>query len=94
MVKRAIKKKARSKAKARRKPVASTASILAEAPINADHKKALEKALEWGEKIPIGIFYKKERPIYSDSLSHVKNEKLTKLPKQSIDITATMKEFM
>ncbi|MDG6223570.1 MAG: thiamine pyrophosphate-dependent enzyme [Candidatus Bathyarchaeota archaeon] len=59
-----------------------------------DHKKAIEKALEWNDRIPIGIFYKKERPIYSDSLSHVKNEKLTKLPKQNIDITSAMKEMM
>jgi 2-oxoglutarate ferredoxin oxidoreductase subunit beta len=59
-----------------------------------DHKKALEKAFEWGDRIPIGIFYKKERPIYRDSLPQVKDEKLTKLPKENVDITAAMKEMM
>jgi 2-oxoglutarate ferredoxin oxidoreductase subunit beta len=27
---------------------------------------ALQKSLEWGEKIPIGIFYKNELPTYED----------------------------
>jgi len=59
-----------------------------------NHKKALEKALEWGDQIPIGIFYKKERPIYRDSLPHIKDERLTKLQTKNIDITAAMKEMM
>jgi 2-oxoglutarate ferredoxin oxidoreductase subunit beta len=59
-----------------------------------NRKKALEKALEWGDQIPIGIFYKKERPIYRDSLPHIKDERLTKLQTKNIDITAAMKEMM
>ena len=59
-----------------------------------DHKKALEKAFEWGARIPIGIFYKKERPIYRDSLPQVKDEKLTKLPTENVNITSTIKEMM
>jgi 2-oxoglutarate ferredoxin oxidoreductase subunit beta len=59
-----------------------------------NRKKALEKALEWGDKIPIGIFYKKERPIYRDSLPQIKDQRLTKLQTQNIDITAALKEFM
>ena len=58
-----------------------------------DHKKALEKAFEWGDRIPIGIFYKKERPIYRDSLLHLEDEELTKLPTENVDITAAMKEM-
>jgi 2-oxoglutarate ferredoxin oxidoreductase subunit beta len=34
----------------------------------ADKKAALEKALEWGEKIPIGIIYRQDLPVYEDSL--------------------------
>ncbi|MDR3601075.1 MAG: 2-oxoacid:ferredoxin oxidoreductase subunit beta [Desulfosporosinus sp.] len=30
--------------------------------------QALEQALEWGEKIPIGIFYREEKPTFSDHL--------------------------
>lgn len=59
-----------------------------------NRKKALEKALEWGDKIPIGIFYKKERPIYRDSLPQIKDQRLTKLQTKNIDITAALKEFM
>ena len=33
-----------------------------------DKKAALEKALEWGERIPIGIIYRKELPAYEDQL--------------------------
>jgi 2-oxoglutarate/2-oxoacid ferredoxin oxidoreductase subunit beta len=34
----------------------------------SDKKAALEKAQEWGERIPIGIIYRKELPIYEDEL--------------------------
>jgi 2-oxoglutarate ferredoxin oxidoreductase subunit beta len=33
-----------------------------------DKKAALEKALEWGERIPVGIIYRKELPVYEDQL--------------------------
>jgi 2-oxoglutarate ferredoxin oxidoreductase subunit beta len=59
-----------------------------------DRKKALEKALEWGDRIPIGIFYKKERPTYHDNLPHVKDVPLTKLPTENVDITSTIKQMM
>ncbi len=29
---------------------------------------AMEKALEWGERIPIGIFYREERPVLEENL--------------------------
>ena len=59
-----------------------------------DKNEALKKAFEWGVRIPIGIFYNKERPIYRDNLPHVKDLNLTKLPTENIDITATMREMM
>jgi len=34
----------------------------------SDKKAALEKAQEWGERIPIGIIYRKELPVYEDQL--------------------------
>jgi len=33
-----------------------------------DKKAALEKALEWGEKIPIGVIYEEDLPVYEDQL--------------------------
>jgi 2-oxoglutarate ferredoxin oxidoreductase subunit beta len=59
-----------------------------------DRNKALHKAFEWGDRIPIGIFYKKERSIYCDNLPHTKDVNLTKLPIDNIDITETMNEMM
>lgn len=59
-----------------------------------DRGKALEKAFEWGDRIPIGILYKKEGHIYRDSLPHVKETPLTKVPTENIDITSTLKEMM
>ena len=59
-----------------------------------DRKKALEKAFEWGDRIPIGIFYNKERPTYHDNLPHVKDVPLTKLPTENVDITSTINEMM
>ena len=34
----------------------------------SNKKAALKKALEWGEKIPIGIIYEKNLPVYEDQL--------------------------
>ncbi len=59
-----------------------------------DRKKALEKALEWGDRIPIGIFYKKERPTYRDNLPHLKDAPLTKVPTENVDVTSTINEMM
>jgi len=33
----------------------------------ADFKAAIERCFEWGERIPTGLFYRAERPIYDDS---------------------------
>ncbi len=34
----------------------------------SDKKAALEKAQEWGERIPIGVIFQKELPVYEDQL--------------------------
>jgi len=59
-----------------------------------DRKKALEKALEWGDRIPIGIFYNRERPTYHDNLPHLKDAPLTKVPTENVDVTSTINEMM
>jgi 2-oxoglutarate ferredoxin oxidoreductase subunit beta len=53
----------------------------------SDRQKALEKSFEWGERIPIGVFYKDERSTFSDSLPQVKGVPLTKLPIEDMDIS-------
>ena len=59
-----------------------------------DKKAALEKAQEWGERIPIGIIYRQELPVYEDQLPA-----LTKGPlvRQEIDparVGELLAEFM
>lgn len=39
----------------------------------SDKIKAYEKALEWGAKIPLGIFYEVQKPIYSDRVDYLKD---------------------
>lgn len=53
----------------------------------ADRQKALEKSFEWGERIPIGIFYKDERSTFRDNLPHVKDKSLAKMPSEDVDIS-------
>ena len=37
-----------------------------------DKAAALKKAQEWGDRIPIGIIFKQERPVYEDTLPQLK----------------------
>jgi 2-oxoglutarate ferredoxin oxidoreductase subunit beta len=59
-----------------------------------DRLKALEKSFEWGDRIPIGIFYKEERSTYRDSLPHLKGMSLTKMPIEGVDITPLLEDMM
>jgi len=55
---------------------------------------ALEKSQEWGERIPIGIVYRQERPTFEDELTVLRKGSLVK---QSIDLSqvgALLDEFM
>lgn len=59
-----------------------------------DRQKAFEKSLEWGDRIPIGIFYREKRLTYRDNLPHVKGLPLTKLSIEDVDITPSIEEMM
>lgn len=41
-----------------------------------DFEKALAKAQEWGDRLPIGIFYKKEKPSFTDQVPSLKEGSL------------------
>lgn len=58
-----------------------------------DKDKALQKAFEWGDRIPIGIFYRKERPVYRDGLTHLEGKPLTRQKLEETDITALMEDL-
>ncbi|OGN95315.1 MAG: hypothetical protein A2Y89_07010 [Chloroflexi bacterium RBG_13_51_18] len=54
---------------------------------------ALKKAQEWGDKIPIGIIFKQERPVYEDSLPQLKDLPLVKQPINPKKIEALLGEL-
>lgn len=56
----------------------------------SDKKAALEKAQEWGERIPIGIIYRKELPIYEEELPALSKGPLVR---QGINPTRVEKLF-
>lgn len=58
-----------------------------------DKKKAFEKSLEWGDRIPIGIFYREVRPTYQDETPQILGEALVKYKIESIDITQLLESF-
>ena len=59
-----------------------------------DRWKALEKSFEWGDKIPIGLFYREKRPTYRDNLPHIKDRPLTGLDLGKTDISSLLKDHM
>ena len=45
-----------------------------------DYAAAMQKAQEWGDKIPIGVLYVDERPTYEDQVAALKKGTLVKQP--------------
>jgi 2-oxoglutarate ferredoxin oxidoreductase subunit beta len=61
----------------------------------ADFRLALEKAFEWGARIPIGLFYKVERPTYEDEEPSLRSGlALAKQPLARTDLAAIMEDFI
>jgi 2-oxoglutarate ferredoxin oxidoreductase subunit beta len=58
-----------------------------------DISQAYEKALEWTERIPIGVIYKRARPIYMENFPFLKGETLNRRNVDKADISSMMKEF-
>lgn len=54
---------------------------------------AFEKALEWGDKIPIGVIYTNDRPTYEEQLPQLKNGPLYKSPIIGIDYSDILREY-
>jgi 2-oxoglutarate ferredoxin oxidoreductase subunit beta len=60
----------------------------------SDKKAALEKALIWGEEIPIGIIYEENLPLYEDQLPALREEPLVKQKIDSRRVEKLLAEFM
>ncbi len=58
-----------------------------------DKAAALLKAQEWGDKIPIGVIYKQDRPVYEENLPQLKDLPLVKQPIEPTRIEKLMDEF-
>lgn len=58
-----------------------------------DVAAARERVLEWGERIPIGVFFKKERRVYRENFPFLEEEALIGKGLEGVDISELMKEF-
>lgn len=59
-----------------------------------DKLDAFAKAQEWNERIPTGLIYKKERPIYEEQLPALKDMPLVKQKIDPLQFEALLDEFM
>jgi 2-oxoglutarate ferredoxin oxidoreductase subunit beta len=68
---------------------------LAETGYVPDNKlAAMEKAMEWGDKIPLGIFYKEEKPTSEDREVALASAPLVHMPLEIPDLDGLIKEFV
>ena len=56
--------------------------------------KAFEKALEWGDKIPIGVFYKEDKPTSEDREPALEGGALKDLPLGDFNLDELLNEFI
>ncbi len=67
---------------------------LEEAGHNTEDKiAALTKAEEWGDRIPIGLFYKVNKPTYEDGLPQIANTPIVKQNIENIDIEPLLARY-
>ena len=60
----------------------------------SDKNKALERASEFGDKkIPLGIFYRSERPSYEDQLLQIKEKPLIETPVERSSAVELFKKY-
>jgi 2-oxoglutarate ferredoxin oxidoreductase subunit beta len=59
-----------------------------------DRKVALERAQEWGERIPIGIIYRKDLPVYEERLPALSKGPLVRQENIPTRVEKLLAEFM
>ena len=61
----------------------------------SDFRLAMEKAFEWGARIPIGLLYQVERPTYEDQDVTLRDGRaLAKQPLEQTNLAAIMEDFL
>lgn len=58
-----------------------------------DRAEAFKRALQWGERIPLGILYRNNRPVYEERIPVIKDTPLVGQPFDPSNIGITFKEF-
>jgi 2-oxoglutarate ferredoxin oxidoreductase subunit beta len=58
-----------------------------------DRINAFQKALEWGDRIPLGIIYRNHRPVLEERIPVLKDSPLVRQPFDLSKIENTIKEF-
>ena len=58
----------------------------------SDWNNAFQKALEWGDRIPIGVFYTEERPDFAENFPALKDGPLVE-HSLNPDVTKILEEF-
>lgn len=56
--------------------------------------KAMEKAMEWGDKIPLGVFYREDKPTSEDREPALANKTLVNVPLDVPDLDRLINEFI
>jgi 2-oxoglutarate ferredoxin oxidoreductase subunit beta len=59
-----------------------------------DRKAAFAKALEWGDRIPIGVIYRNNRPTFEERVPMIQEKPLVHQPSNVKKIEATLREFL
>jgi len=58
-----------------------------------DWEKAVLKASEWGEKIPLGLFYQEDREIFAEEFPVLKREEIFSPPERVMGWNRLLEEF-
>ena len=61
---------------------------------SSDKTKALEKSLEWGDRIPLGIIYKNGRPSFEEAYGLPKDKALVNEEIEPGKVSLALKEFL
>ncbi|MBW6463652.1 MAG: thiamine pyrophosphate-dependent enzyme [Bacillota bacterium] len=61
---------------------------------SGDWSAAIDISRQWGDKIPLGIFYKKPRPTFESSLAILDGKPLVSRPFNPVEIAAVQDEYL
>jgi 2-oxoglutarate ferredoxin oxidoreductase subunit beta len=59
-----------------------------------DRKAAFAKALEWGDRIPIGVIYRNSRPTFEERVPMIRDAPLVRQTFDASRIPGTIREFL